>query len=139
MEIKTEITINATPEKIWSVLTDFACYPDWNPFVKSLTGNVAVGSKIKITLPGMKFSPTVLVLEKNREFRWLGHLLFPGLFDGEHRFQIVDNGDGTSKLIHAEKFRGILVGIFARKLKGETKRGFEEMNLQLKIRAEQPD
>ena len=33
-EIHTEIEINAPAEKIWKVLTDFAAYPEWNPFVR---------------------------------------------------------------------------------------------------------
>ena len=36
-EIKTEILINATPEKVWSILTSFDNYPNWNPFIKSIT------------------------------------------------------------------------------------------------------
>jgi uncharacterized membrane protein len=32
-EIHTEIEINAPAEKVWRVLTDFAAYPEWNPFV----------------------------------------------------------------------------------------------------------
>jgi hypothetical protein len=36
----------------------------------------------------MTFRPTVLNAETNRELRWLGHLLAPGLFDGEHSFTI---------------------------------------------------
>jgi len=29
-QLRTEIKIKASPEKIWAVLTDFAKYPDWN-------------------------------------------------------------------------------------------------------------
>lgn len=35
-EIKTEIVINASPEKIWAILKDFDKYPAWNPFIKSV-------------------------------------------------------------------------------------------------------
>jgi uncharacterized protein YndB with AHSA1/START domain len=37
-EINTEILINATPKKVWSILTNFAEYPNWNPFIKSIKG-----------------------------------------------------------------------------------------------------
>lgn len=53
-EITTEILIQATPKKVWSVLTNFANYNDWNPFIKSITGIVKMGIKIKarIESPG---------------------------------------------------------------------------------------
>src|SRR5208337_3854746 len=37
-EIHTEIEINAPAEKVWKVLTDFAAYPEWNPFVRCGAG-----------------------------------------------------------------------------------------------------
>jgi hypothetical protein len=136
MQIRTEIQINATPEKVWNVLTDFSSFPEWNPFVKKLEGEVAVGNQIKISLPGMNFKPVVLKFETNKELRWLGHLFFKGLFDGEHSFTIIDNQDGTSTFVHAENFGGILVPIFKKMLLNDTKPGFEKMNQALKERVE---
>jgi hypothetical protein len=40
-EIKTEILINATPEKVLSILTIFDNYPNWNPFIKSIKYTLA--------------------------------------------------------------------------------------------------
>ncbi len=139
--LKTEIRIEATPSQVWAVLTDFEKYPDWNPFIKSLTGNVAVGQIIIARLEppggsGMTFKPRVLAYEKNKEFRWLGNLFFKGLFDGEHRFELTDNGDGTTTLVHSEHFKGILVPLLNKMIEVNTKNGFEAMNLELKNRVE---
>jgi uncharacterized protein YndB with AHSA1/START domain len=30
-ELRDEIEIEATPERVWEILTDFAAYPEWNP------------------------------------------------------------------------------------------------------------
>ena len=141
-EIKTEILINATPEKIWSILTDFDKYPNWNPFIKSITGNVAIGNKItaRIEPPdanGMTFKPTILAFEKNKEFRWIGHLLFSGLFDGEHKFELIDNGNGTTTFKQSEIFGGILVPLFKKTLDENTTNGFNLMNKKLKELAEE--
>ncbi|WP_236025435.1 SRPBCC family protein [Flavobacterium geliluteum] len=38
MEIKTQIIIHASPDKVWAVLTDFENYPNLNSFIKSITG-----------------------------------------------------------------------------------------------------
>ncbi|HXU26543.1 MAG TPA: SRPBCC domain-containing protein [Bacteroidia bacterium] len=140
-EIKTQILINATPQKVWAVLTNFNNYPNWNPFIKSITGEVKIGNKITAYLQppnakDMMFKPKVLALDTNKEFRWLGHLLFPGLFDGEHKFELIDNGNGTTTFIQSEKFRGILIPFFAKMLNTNTKNGFIAMNEKLKELAE---
>lgn len=99
-ELKTEIIIHSSPEKIWSILTDFDNYPNWNPFVTSLTGDVKVGNTIQVRIepPGAsvnKFQPIVTSVEPNKKLSWLGVVLFRGFFDGEHIFKLTDNGNGT--------------------------------------------
>ena len=140
-EIKTEITINATPDKVWAILTNFKAYPDWNPFIKSLKNEVIIGERILVRIEppetkGMTFNPRVLTYNKNKEFSWLGHLLLPGLFDGKHKFELKANEDGTTTFIQSEQFRGILVPLFKGKLNHNTRNGFIEMNGKLKDLAE---
>ena len=86
----------------------------------------------------MTFKPKVLNAEPNRELRWLGHLLFPGLFDGEHSFTIQPLGESRVRFVQREEFKGLLVPLLARSLHNGTRRGFEEMNRALKERAESP-
>lgn len=135
-QINTSITINASKEKIWKTLTDFEKYPEWNSFIKSVTGELKVGNQIQIKLQGMTFKPIVLTFKKNTELKWLGHLWFKGLFDGEHKFKLTDNGNGTTNFEQSENFSGILVKLFAKSLDKDTKNGFEQMNRELKLRVE---
>lgn len=140
-KLTTEIIINAAPQKIWSILTGFEHYPTWNPFITSITGDVGVGNKITVRLEppeasGMTMTPTVLALETEKEFRWIGHLLFPGLFDGEHKFELIDNNNGTTTFVQSEKFTGILVPLFRKMLDVNTRNGFSLMNEKLKELAE---
>jgi hypothetical protein len=140
-EIKTSIVINANPAKVWAILTNFNNYPTWNPFIKSITGQAKVGSKIKARIEppnasGMTFKPTVLAFDTNKEFRWLGHFIFPGLFDGEHKFELIDNGNGTTTFIQSENFKGILIPLFKKMLEVNTLDGFNQMNQKLKELAE---
>ena len=67
----------------------------------------------------------------------MGHLLFPGLFDGEHKFELVDNHDGTTTFIQSEIFKGILVPLFNKMLDTNTVNGFNLMNQKLKELSEQ--
>lgn len=87
----------------------------------------------------MTFRPCVLVADAGRELRWLGRLLLPGIFDGEHSFLIQPLASGKVLLRQSELFSGVLVPLFRGSLDRDTKRGFEEMNLALKARAEAAD
>lgn len=136
-ELRTQVRIHATPEKVWQVLSDFDRYPEWNPFVKKISGLPQVGKTIQVSLPGMGFTPKVLVFEPAKEFRWKGKLLFTGLFDGEHYFILEGNPDGSTTFTHGEKFSGILLPLLAGSLDRDTKNGFETMNLALKTRCEE--
>lgn len=135
-QIKTSITIHAGKEKVWEILMDFEKYPEWNSFIKSVSGEAKVGNQIEVTLQGMTFKPKVVTLTKNSEFKWLGHLWFKGLFDGAHRFKLTDNGNGTTHFEQSENFSGLLVHLFSKSLDKSTKVGFEQMNKELKLRAE---
>lgn len=84
----------------------------------------------------MLFKPTVLEYLKEKEFRWKGKLIISGLFDGEHKFELIDNSNGTTTLIHSEIFKGLLVPLLSKQLDDNTKKGFEAMNLKLKERCE---
>ncbi len=141
-ELRSEIEIQASAERVWQLLTDFPSFPQWNPFIRKATGNIRVGERLEVNIQpsgasGMTFRPTVLKAEPNRELRWLGHLLISGLFDGEHIFTIEPLGEGRVRFTQREVFTGLLVPLFARGLDTDTRRGFEEMNQALKARAEQ--
>jgi hypothetical protein len=140
-DIATSISISAPLKRVWEVLLDFARYPEWNPFVRSIEGPSSEGSVLKVTVhpPGgkaMQFRPVVLHHTLEREFRWKGRLLLPGLFDGEHYFILSQVGDASTLFTHGEHFYGLLVPLFRRALDGATKDGFEAMNFALKQRLE---
>ncbi len=139
--LRTEITINSTPEKVWAILTDFDNYPNWNQFVTSLTGDVRVGNKIAVRIepPGASannFKPIVTAFEPSKKFSWLGVFLMRGIFEGEHKFELTDNNNGTTTLVQSENFIGILVPLFRKTLDNNTRRGYEAMNNRLKELAE---
>lgn len=140
MELRTEIEIDAPPNAVWAVLIDFPRFRDWNPFIASVSGEAKVGERLEVVLSPpegreMTFRPTVLVVDPERELRWLGHLFFRGLFDGEHFFRLVEVAKTRTRFVHGENFTGILVKPLTQTLT-KTARGFVYMNQAIKRRVE---
>jgi hypothetical protein len=140
MEIRTEVEIAAPPDAVWRALTDFAAYQDWNPFLVRVTGRPAVGEKLTLDIapPGMRrmtMRETVTFVDEGVEIRWGGRLLIPGLADGEHYFRLVDLGGGRTRLLHGERFTGLLVPLVGGMIR-KVGRGFEALNQALKQRLE---
>lgn len=133
-ELRTEIEFEGTPQEVWDVLADLPAYAEWNPFIKKIDGEAKTGAKLEVRMEpegerAMTFRPTVLSAEPGRELKWLGHLLVPGIFDGEHRWLIEDAGSGKVRFTQSERFGGILVPFLWKKLRdGGTAKGFRAMN-----------
>jgi hypothetical protein len=140
-EIKTEIEIESTPERVWSILLNFPEHRQWNPFIRSIQGSAEKGERLTISVQPkggrtMTFRPTVLTATPNQELRWIGHFLLPGSFDGEHYFQILPLSPDRVKFVHGEKYSGVLVRFAKSLLDRDIKAGFMGMNQALKVLAE---
>ena len=114
--VTTEVQIAASPQEVWAVLSDFESYGNWNPFLTSIEGKMAVGESLTVHFASKAFgdmdiSPNVLIVEPREEFRWKGILLVPGIFDGEHFFKLEPRNGGT-RLVHGESFSGLLLWVF---------------------------
>lgn len=111
-----QITIDASPETVWAVITDFASFPEWNPMTPAMKGELTVGAKLKGTLGlgplKVPFFPKLLTVDETNELRWKGGV--PGAFVADHRFIVEAAPSGGSILRHHEEF----TGVFA--LKGPT-------------------
>lgn len=135
--IETVIIIDATPEKVYSIMSNLEAYVEWSPFIKSISGNLIVGEELNVFIQpvgerGMTFKPLVLKVERNKEIRWIGKLGMTGIFDGEHYFILEGTTDGKTKLIHGEKFSGVFVPFLWTMVKVNTEKGFVAHNLALK-------
>jgi hypothetical protein len=105
-------------------------------------GEIKTGAKLQIQLRtpkgmAMKFLPTVLQAEPNRELRWLGRLGLPRIFDGEHSFTIEPINHNRVRFVQQEVFIGVLIPLLVKSLDPDTRQGFELMNQALKHRVEQ--
>jgi hypothetical protein len=139
-QVKTQTTIDATPEHVWSIFTDFASYPQWSRFLKSISGDLQQGARLTVRLgpadsDGLTFKPKIQELRENAVLEWLGHLVIPGIFDGRHRFELARTGDGNTLFTQSETFSGITIPFVKASLEGMT-RSFDAFNASLKARSE---
>ena len=141
-ELASEVEVDAPSERVWDVLTDFAAYPEWNPFIRHASGELREGARLKVVIQppdrrATTFRPVVTRFVPVRELRWLGRLGLPKVFDGEHIHQLEALGENRTRYLQSERLSGLLVGPLSRQL-DDTLRGFEAMNQALKARAEMP-
>ena len=141
-EIHSEATIEGSADEVWAVLSDFDSYGEWNPGMQSLQGEARPGARLTIRFAmkggrSMTMRPTVQVADPGRELRWLGRLLMPGLFDGEHRFTIEETEPGRVIFRQDERFRGLLVPFLRRFIEVDTLASFHEVNEALARRVAQ--
>lgn len=65
VQLETSIEIGAGAARVWGILTDFAAYPGWNPFIRSTEGKPVIGDRLSVTIKpeggsAMSFKPRVL-------------------------------------------------------------------------------
>ena len=140
-EVSAEIEINSYPESVWKILTDFATYDQWNPFINKIVGLPAEGSKIDIYIEtpsgkNRKYSPRITKVEEGRELRWSGKSSLPGFLNAEHIFTIEELRPERVRFIQREVFNGLLTRIFGKGVDIDIRQGFQDMNEALKKRAE---
>jgi hypothetical protein len=140
-EVRAEIEINSYPECVWKILTDFATYDQWNPFINRIIGLPTEGSKIDIYIEtpsgkNRKYSPRITKVEEGRELRWFGKSSLPGFLNAEHIFTIEELQPERVRFTQREVFDGLLIRLFGKGLDVDVRQGFQDMNEALKKRAE---
>ncbi|MEK6482350.1 SRPBCC domain-containing protein [Catalinimonas sp. 4WD22] len=137
-EIIHEIKIKASPEKVWAAIIDFEHYYKWNSQLKYLGGQIKPGGKLHLKLSAegaepYEFKPSITHWEINKKYGWIGRTGFPGIFDGEHFFELNDLGNGKTLLTNREEYRGVLSMLMKQlPMMKHAPQGFEKMNKELK-------
>jgi demethylmenaquinone methyltransferase / 2-methoxy-6-polyprenyl-1,4-benzoquinol methylase len=140
--LAAKIDVEAPPDRVWEVLTDFPSYPQWNPFMFSVEGRAEAGAHLRIGMQrrgGMvlRFGGRVVVADPPRELAWTGEGLrghWPGLLRGDRRVVIEPLAGGRSRLQMHTTFTGVLSPLMA--WLERYREAFGEMEAALKARAE---
>lgn len=112
-----ERTINATPERIWALLTDASAYPTWNPAVLGIEGVIAPGSTIRlksIVNPKRTFKLEVETMDAPRRMVWSDGMPL-GLFKGARTFEVEPTPVGT-RFSMEEVYTGMLASLITKSI-----------------------
>jgi hypothetical protein len=136
-QFSASTTINASPEKIWSIITDGPHYPEWDPSAIRIEGTIAAGEKLKAFTklsPNRAFPVKVTEFTPGRKMTWVGGMPL-GLFKGVRTFALTPTGNGTVDFSLDEVFSGPLLPLIGRTIPDMSKT-FEDFCAGLKARAE---
>jgi demethylmenaquinone methyltransferase / 2-methoxy-6-polyprenyl-1,4-benzoquinol methylase len=136
--IEAQVEIEAPAERVWAVLTDFAAYPSWNPFMAEVRGEARVGATLRARLvapraPRLHVRLRVTKVEPSRELRWTGSR---ALVRGERVIRITPTGHGRVLLAQHTDFAGAAVPLL--RFLDRYEPAMVAMNEAVKSRAEAP-
>ncbi|HVL95715.1 MAG TPA: SRPBCC domain-containing protein [Solirubrobacteraceae bacterium] len=139
---RTTFPIDASSEVVWGVLVDFKRYPEWNPSLPSIAGDLRVGSTVSMTLampgrPSPKVKAELTEVVPRQRLVWHGNVGGDWLFAGDRQF-IIDPGDGdTVNFTHVEDVHGLLFPLFRALMGSAIQRHHDALNTALTRRAEE--
>ncbi|WP_017327313.1 SRPBCC domain-containing protein [Synechococcus sp. PCC 7336] len=137
-EYRTEIAINASAERVWRVLTDFSAYPEWNPLVGWLEGDLRPEGRIQMFIKPLdrSFHATLKRFQENREMTWVGVRFASWFLSGEHYYRLEITSSNSTQLLHGECFRGAGSGFIRKPMLQKMEDAFIQHNQLLKERVE---
>ncbi len=130
------ITINASPETVWEILSDANGYPNWDMTMDHIEGKLALGETVKFftKLSPQAFPIKVTVFEPGKRMVLTGGMPL-GLFKSERTHTLSVTGGHTT--FHTEEiFNGLLLPIFGKNIPDLTD-NFKGFVAALKKQAEQ--
>lgn len=107
--VDVRMTISATPQQVWSIITDSKHYKDWNTVMVVLEGELQEGQTLKYQFQqddntSYTIRTTVKKRVENRLLNQKGGT--PGVLTFDHRYILEPVPQGTRVVIH-EEYRGI--------------------------------
>ncbi len=136
MENAVSIKINASPEKIWKLLTNVAGYTGWNSTIVNISGNIVLGGKVNLVSkldPKRTFKLKVVEFQPAKKLVWKDG--FAPMFQGVRTYELTPASDGSTFFSMSEVLSGLMLPLIAKSLP-DFKPNFEQIALDLKRAAE---
>lgn len=135
LEYSVAAHIEASPERVWAVLSDLRGWVHWTPTITSIEGELTLGGKVKLRVPASDrtFAPKVGALEPNRRLVWSDGAA--PMFTGTRTYGLAPSADGTTDFSMVEVFRGVMLPLIKKSLP-DFRPSFERFAADLKVEAE---
>jgi len=103
------VTVNASADTVWRILTDIDAWPSWLPEIPSARvetpGPLAPGSVFRWSAAGMEIESTVVQMRPEERLVWRGYGGGPDGVLGVHVWAVAPAGDGV-EVFTEESFAG---------------------------------
>lgn len=109
VKASAEITIHASPEKVWSILSGIRDWPKWQSSVSAVqvNGPLAAGTVFVWTNGSTKIASRIALAEPGRRIAWTGTA-----FDAHavHVWTLEALPDGSTRVMTSESMDGFMLG-----------------------------
>ena len=139
-KIYTDILINATPEQVWSVLTDTKSYKNWATFLVDVEGEIKDSSKITAVFqvdPNKEKKNTIehtISVDEGKEFYWAEK--GPGGIRDNHHFKVVSANGSQTRFVQSDELMKGMTWLMGGKLSKMYADGYQAFNRNLKAEVE---
>ncbi len=106
-----EITVNAPPEKIWSLLTDIQNWPKWQHDIRvaEISGPIEEGTQFAWTTGGTSIHSRIALVRPGEQFGWTGKAFGAKAI---HLWKLKRLPDGQTLVRTEESMNGFLITLF---------------------------
>lgn len=128
--------IDATPDRVWAVLTDVASWPSWESAILRTEGRAEPGGTVKLwpeVNPDRAFALKVTEFDAPRRMTFAGGMPL-GLFRGVRTYELTPEGEGTHFRMR-EDYSGPLAGMITKSIP-DLQPSFDTFARGLKAQAE---
>jgi len=131
---KATISIHASKDTVWQILTDFQRWPVWNSDVIDMhyEGPLVVGTTFTWKGGGLNIVSTVTDIKPNSSITWKGRAF--GI-NAEHTYRLSEH-DNTVHVETEETFTGLLPTLMPRYMQKVLKKSLASGLEKLKVEAE---
>ena len=139
--IDATLDIDASAELVWQVITDFARYPEWNPFIPECRSTLKPGDPIDLKVNLFAGGPRpqrewMLTHTPGREFSYRMKPVPGGTLRSRRSHQVTPLGPGRCRYESHFELVGWLQPLVSGLLGGKLKLGFAGMTEGIKTQAE---